>query len=163
MVNFLIIDCPSAYNIILGRPALNTLRAVPSTYHLILRFPTPNGVGEIRGDQLAARECYVSSMKTRKPQEALQVEILYPRDDSTIERGEPTEKLIPIVLDEDHPDKRIYVGSSLSTELVGPLIDFLKHNMDVFAWSHADLEGSTQKWPRTASMLTRTTSLFAKS
>ena len=141
MVNFLIIDCPSAYNIILGRPALNTLRAVPSTYHLILCFPTPNGVGEIRGDQLAARECYVSSMKTRKPQEALQVEILDPRDDSTIERGEPAEKLIPIVLDEDHPDRRVYVGSSLSTELVGPLIDFLKHNMDVFAWSHADLEG----------------------
>ena len=91
MVNFLVIDCPSAYNIILGRPALNTLRVVPSTYHLILCFPTSNGVGEIRGDQIATTECYVSSLKTRKPNEALQVEVLDPRDDAAIERGEPVE------------------------------------------------------------------------
>ena len=87
MVNFLIIDYPSAYNIILGRPALNTLRVVPSTNHLILRFPTPNGVGKIQGEQIATRECYVSSMKTRKPNEALQVEVLDSRDDAAIERG----------------------------------------------------------------------------
>ena len=93
MVNFLVIDCPSAYNIIPGQPALNTLRAVPSTYYLILCFPTPNGVEEIRGDQIAARECYVSSMKTRKPHEALQVEVLDQRDDAAIERGEPVEEL----------------------------------------------------------------------
>ena len=141
MVNFLVIDCPSAYNIILGRPALNTLRAIPSTYHLILRFPTSNVVGEIRGDQIAASECYVSSMKTRKPHEALQVEVLNPRDDAAIERGEPVEELTLVVLDEEHPDGKLYIGSSLSKDLVRHLIDFLKRNMDIFAWSHIDLEG----------------------
>ena len=99
MVNFLVINCPSAYNIILGQPALNTLRVVPSTYHLILHFPTPNGVGEIQGDQIAARECYVSSMKTKKSHEALQIKVLDPRDDATIERGEPVEELTLVVLD----------------------------------------------------------------
>ena len=118
IVNFLVIDCPSAYNIILERPTLNTLRVVPSTYHLILRFPTPNGVGEIRGDQIAARECYVSSMKIRKPHEALQVEVLDLRDDVAIERREPVEELTPIVLDEEHPDIKVYIGSSLSKDLV---------------------------------------------
>ena len=103
MVNFLVLDCPSAYNIILGRPALNALRAVPSTYHLLLRFPTSNGVGEIRGDQVSARECYVASMRAWRPHEALQVEVLDPRDDSTLEKGKPAEELYPVALDESFP------------------------------------------------------------
>jgi hypothetical protein len=39
-VEFLVVDCPSAYNVIIGRPTLNKLRAVTSTYHLLVRFPT---------------------------------------------------------------------------------------------------------------------------
>jgi hypothetical protein len=35
-VNFLVVNCPSAYNAIIGRPTLNRLRAVTSTYHLLL-------------------------------------------------------------------------------------------------------------------------------
>ncbi|KAB2599189.1 hypothetical protein D8674_009460 [Pyrus ussuriensis x Pyrus communis] len=46
------------YNIIFGIPGLNALRAVPSTYHLLLRFPTEAGIGQVRGDQLQAREYY---------------------------------------------------------------------------------------------------------
>ena len=43
-IDFLIVDCPSTYNIILGRPALNRLRAVMSTYHLKVKFPITHGV-----------------------------------------------------------------------------------------------------------------------
>ena len=49
-IDFLIVYCPSTYNIILGRPALNKLRTVTSTYHLKVKFPTAHRVGEIRGD-----------------------------------------------------------------------------------------------------------------
>jgi hypothetical protein len=63
MVDFLVIDRPSAYNAIMGRPALNKLKAVTSTYHLMMKFPTEEGVGVVRGDQLAARKCYNTSMK----------------------------------------------------------------------------------------------------
>jgi len=49
-IDFLIVNCPSTYNIILGRPALNKLKAVTSTYHLKVKFPTAHGIGEIRGD-----------------------------------------------------------------------------------------------------------------
>ena len=102
-------------------------------------------VREIRGDQIAARECYVSSMKTRKPHEALQLKVLDPRDDVTIESGEPVNELTSVVLDEEQPDIKVYIGSSLSKDLVCQLIDFLKRNMDIFAWSHEDLEGIDPK------------------
>jgi hypothetical protein len=61
-VDFLVVNCPSAYNAIIGRPTLNRLRAVTSTYHLLLKFPTEHGIGEVRGDQVAARECYLASL-----------------------------------------------------------------------------------------------------
>jgi hypothetical protein len=63
MVDFLVIDRPSAYNAIVGRLALNKLRAATSTYHLMMKFPTEEGVGVVRGDQLTARRCYNISMK----------------------------------------------------------------------------------------------------
>ncbi|XP_059623044.1 uncharacterized protein LOC132266209 [Cornus florida] len=40
MVDFVVVDCPSSYNIILGRTTLNAMKAITSTYHLLLRFPT---------------------------------------------------------------------------------------------------------------------------
>ena len=49
-VSLLVVDCSSAYNAILGRPTLNTWKAVTSTYHLMIKFLTEYGVGEVRGD-----------------------------------------------------------------------------------------------------------------
>ncbi|KAL0283578.1 UNVERIFIED_CONTAM: hypothetical protein Sangu_2879900 [Sesamum angustifolium] len=46
MVKFLVVDAPSAYNFILGRPSLNSFQAIASTYHIKLKFPTPVGIGE---------------------------------------------------------------------------------------------------------------------
>nr|XP_023900738.1 uncharacterized protein LOC112012591 [Quercus suber] len=58
MVDFLIVDCPSSYNVILGRPTLNRLKAASSTCCLKVKFPTPHEIKEICGDQLLAKECY---------------------------------------------------------------------------------------------------------
>ena len=53
-VTFLVVDCSSAYNGILRRPTLNSWKAATSTYHLMIKFPTEYGIGELRGDQVAA-------------------------------------------------------------------------------------------------------------
>lgn len=56
---FLVVDCPSAYNAILGRPNLVTLEAIPSTIHLALQFYTTSGeIPTIQGNQLVGRDCY---------------------------------------------------------------------------------------------------------
>uniref|UniRef100_A0A2N9HQF1 Retrotransposon gag domain-containing protein n=1 Tax=Fagus sylvatica TaxID=28930 RepID=A0A2N9HQF1_FAGSY len=61
-VDFLVVNCPSAYNAIIERPTLNRLRKVTSTYHLLIKFPTEHGIGEVRRDQIATRECYLTSL-----------------------------------------------------------------------------------------------------
>jgi hypothetical protein len=63
MVKFLIIDRVSAYNAIIGRTALNYLKAVTSTPHLSMKFPTEEGVGVVKEDQKEARSCYNLSLK----------------------------------------------------------------------------------------------------
>ncbi|XP_065629979.1 uncharacterized protein LOC136067698 [Quercus suber] len=44
-VNFLVVDCSSSYNAIIGRPTLNRWKAITSTYHLLVKFPTEHGIG----------------------------------------------------------------------------------------------------------------------
>ncbi|KAM1376544.1 hypothetical protein ACFX2F_038269 [Malus domestica] len=61
--NFLVVDCPTTYNVIFGRTGINDLKAMVSTYMLLMKFPTPYGNGYIRGDQLSARSCYNTSVK----------------------------------------------------------------------------------------------------
>ncbi|KAL2243756.1 UNVERIFIED_CONTAM: hypothetical protein Sindi_0493600 [Sesamum indicum] len=58
MVKFLVVDTSFTYNVILGRPGLNSFRAVISTYHMKMKFPTEYGIGEVSCDQKKARKCY---------------------------------------------------------------------------------------------------------
>ena len=53
-LDFLVIDCPPSYNVIIGRPTLNEWKATTSTYCLKVKFPTDNGVGDVKGDQVLA-------------------------------------------------------------------------------------------------------------
>ena len=79
-IKFLIVDAPSAYNMLLGRPSLSAIRAIPSAYHIVVKFPTENGVGMVRGDQRVARECYLTSMK-HKAIDSIHVDELDMRDE----------------------------------------------------------------------------------
>jgi len=56
--NFLVVDSPSSCNVIIRRPTFNCWNAPTSTYCLKVKFPMEQGVGEIKGDQVLARECY---------------------------------------------------------------------------------------------------------
>ena len=61
-VNFLIVDCSSSYNAIIGRPNLNNWKVVTSTYHLSVKFPIKYGVRQVQEDQLAVREYYLAML-----------------------------------------------------------------------------------------------------
>ncbi|KAK3002092.1 hypothetical protein RJ639_021794 [Escallonia herrerae] len=91
MLDFVVVKVPSAYNAILGRPTLNQLQAIVSTYHLKMKFPTEHEIGEVKGDHTTARQCYVTSCRS-KYKEALIIEDL--REETKIQRGEPIEDLV---------------------------------------------------------------------
>ena len=135
---FLIVDAPSAYNMLLGRPSLNGIKAIPSAYHLIIKFPTVNGVGIVRGDQRVARECYTASMK-QQAVDNVNVGELDMRDE-VLTRPKPSEELEPVTLDDD-PEHLTYIGSKLAKDLKGLLTQFLRQKRDIFAWKQADMGG----------------------
>ena len=64
---FFVLNTYSPYNAILGRPWLHRMGAVPSTLHQWLRFPAPQGIMEIMGDQLAVKQCLVAAVKQMAP------------------------------------------------------------------------------------------------
>ena len=122
-VRFLIVDAPSSYNMLLGTSFLNTIKAIPFAYHMVIKCPTTNGVGMVQGDQRVAKECYSASMK-QKAVDSIYVDELDMRDEVRT-RPEPLEELEHIQLD-DHPEHLTYVGSKLVEDLRSPLIRFLK-------------------------------------
>ena len=63
LANFLVVDALSTINGIIGRPLLKALNTTTSIYHLTMKFPTAEGIGEVRGDQYDSRECYKKSLQ----------------------------------------------------------------------------------------------------
>ena len=112
-IKFLIVNAPSAYNMLLGRPSLNAIKAIPCAYHMVVKFPTDNGVGMVRGDQRVARECYLASMK-QKAINSIHMDELDMRDELNT-RPMPLEELEPIQLDYQ-PEHLAYIISKLAED-----------------------------------------------
>ncbi|GAV87094.1 hypothetical protein CFOL_v3_30520 [Cephalotus follicularis] len=72
-MTFLVVDTPSPYNAIVGRPGLYLMEAIVSTRHLLMKFPTRFGVGEVRGDQQVARQCYKIAISDKGKDKALPI------------------------------------------------------------------------------------------
>uniref|UniRef100_A0A2N9F8W7 Integrase catalytic domain-containing protein n=1 Tax=Fagus sylvatica TaxID=28930 RepID=A0A2N9F8W7_FAGSY len=115
---FFVLNAFSPYNAILGRPWLHRMGAVPSTLHQRLRFPTPQGVMEIRGDQLNGED-----REERHPQEKC------------------VEKLVPVTIAEGESQRQFLIGDSLSEEHKSQLLALLDKYQDVFAWTPYEAPG----------------------
>ena len=133
-VNFLVVDCSSSYNAIIGRPTLNSWKAVTSTYHLSIKFPIEHGVGQVQGDQLAARECYLAMLAMDEQVQTMNIE-----EKRVV--AEPIKTLEDISLDENNPKRYTRVIADLEENIKKDLVRFLKKNIDVFSWSHEDMSG----------------------
>ncbi|GKB99068.1 reverse transcriptase domain-containing protein, partial [Tanacetum coccineum] len=50
VVEFMVVQAPSPYNAILGRPGMKKLGAIASTIHALIKFPIQSGITTVRGD-----------------------------------------------------------------------------------------------------------------
>uniref|UniRef100_A0A2N9I089 Reverse transcriptase domain-containing protein n=1 Tax=Fagus sylvatica TaxID=28930 RepID=A0A2N9I089_FAGSY len=67
---FIVVQASSPYNAIMGRDWLHRMKAIPSTLHQKLRFPTAEGIMELNGDQVAAKQCVLTATKKKVVKDA---------------------------------------------------------------------------------------------
>ena len=100
-----------------------------STYCLKVKFPTDKGVGEVKGDQVLARECYQAMLAAKENHTWIIEE----------KEGDKVEALEIVELFEGEASRTTRIGMTLSPEIRTNLVQFLKENLDVFEWSHEDM------------------------
>ncbi|GKA64610.1 reverse transcriptase domain-containing protein [Tanacetum coccineum] len=137
-IKFLVIRAPSPYNIILGRPGLKALHAIPSTIHSMVRFPTPKGIATLVTRSTIIAECRLREEK----------QILTEKQPEVHETGQPDEGADlteQILVNPYFPDQIITIGGRLSPDCKNQLKTLLINNMEVFAWEPSDMTGVPRK------------------
>ncbi|KAI3451426.1 hypothetical protein Pfo_008091, partial [Paulownia fortunei] len=105
-------------------------------------------IGEVEGDQCSARRCYVEAVRKAEQKKAkreqstegeppLKVmkrsEAERPSDEQ--EHVMPNEELINIELIPGDETRTTRIGTQLSQELTDGMTQFLRNNIDIFAWN----------------------------
>ncbi|VFQ75007.1 unnamed protein product [Cuscuta campestris] len=138
-MRFIVVDIKCVHNAILGRPGINKVGAVISMPHLCMRFHTPGGVGEVRGDQRNARECYARAIKKMtKGVNVISQEIT---KGETREKLEPEAETVEIELHPGDSSRMVRIGANLPEDLKAEITRVLQEYAGIFAWSVADMPG----------------------
>ncbi|KAK6140854.1 hypothetical protein DH2020_025386 [Rehmannia glutinosa] len=154
MVTFLVVDSYSTYNVIIGRPALNSFQAIVATFHMKLKFVVGDGVGEVLGNAQVARKCYVKAVRKGEQKKFKRKVVEMDKETKPIKIGKkerkndpdllsvrPEEELMMVELTPGDPSKVVKIGTKLGSELTKGIMGFLRENMDIFARSSGDLKG----------------------
>ena len=81
-----------------------------------------------------ARECYLTSLRVEGQNQTMTIE-----ERKTL--VEPSEELNMISLEEEYPGKTTRIGANLPPHVKKLVVQIIKDNKDVFAWSHEDMPG----------------------
>ncbi|PWA95935.1 hypothetical protein CTI12_AA044710 [Artemisia annua] len=122
-MKFAVVRSPSPYNIILGRSGIKKLRAIPSTIHSMMKFPTPRGISTLVTRSVIISEC-------RKLEETFllekETEIETPPVAVVMDEATKTEE---ILVHPAYPDQLVTIGKNFSKEGRGQLITLLKNSL----------------------------------
>ena len=146
-VDFIVVDAYSPYTIIMARPWLHTLGAVSSTLHQKVKYPSECQVKEILGSQSTTRQCMMAAILHRPEIESSasverslqQLKTLALPIDRRVEEAK-CENLENVVIGDD-PEKFFQVETQLPPQEKEKLVEFLKRNIDVFAWDAYETPG----------------------
>ncbi|VFQ87943.1 unnamed protein product [Cuscuta campestris] len=137
-MRFVVVNINCVHNAILGRPGINKVLGVISMALLCMKFYTPGGIGQVRGDQKKARHCYLEAVKKMTKAFERVTLVSQEEDRSKLEPGDETEQ---IVLREAFPERMVRIGRDLPRGLRDEIISVLREYADIFAWSVADMPG----------------------
>ncbi|VFQ87135.1 unnamed protein product [Cuscuta campestris] len=138
-MRFIVVDIKCVHNAILGRPGINKVGAVISMPHLCMKFHTPCGVGEVKGDQRNARECYARAVKKMtKGVNVISQEIT---KGETREKLEPEAETVEIELHPGDSSRMVRIGANLPEDLKAEITRVLQEYAGIFAWSMTDMPG----------------------
>ncbi|GJW23187.1 reverse transcriptase domain-containing protein [Tanacetum coccineum] len=101
-MKFTVIRAPSPYNVILGRTGLRALRAIPSTIHAMMKFPTPRGIATLVTKSVIISEC--RRLEKRQVSEEKKKEEVDARPVNTAEE---------VLVNRAFPDQLIGIGGGL--------------------------------------------------
>ncbi|KAJ3698137.1 hypothetical protein LUZ61_001842 [Rhynchospora tenuis] len=134
-IKFIVVNAPSAYNAILGRKSLNSIGAIASTKHLMIKFPTKEGVGVSRGEQQLSRECYQVALGNHVAQIEKEAVIKRTKPPGS---GGPVEEVEEVELG---PGIVTKIGTTLNLEDRELVKTCLKRNADVFVEEGGKMPG----------------------
>ena len=100
-----------------------------------MKLPTLHGIGEICRDQLLAQDHYQAMLAFRE-------------NHTWVVEEEPKkhlQELEDVNLIEGDTTKVTKIGGGLDSTLKDKIVDFLKQNLDIFAWTHEDMPGINNK------------------
>ena len=70
----------------------------------MIKFPTEYGIGKLRGDQVATRECYIAMLEMEDHQQTMCI-----GEQRTMVK--PVEELEEVILDESRPGRTTRMGT----------------------------------------------------
>ncbi|KAM1807676.1 hypothetical protein ACFX11_030651 [Malus domestica] len=128
--NFLVVDCPTAYNVICGHTSINDLKAMQQ--HLSLPKETLSIHDQVikTSPDKANLDLHGGNSQPNDPQ-----------DDTFTQQSQLAEELEKIFIPKDYSDHMVKIGTTLSPLIRLALISFLQENTEVFAWSYEDMLG----------------------
>ena len=91
------------------------------TYHLMIKFPTEYGVGEVHKDQVATRECYIALLEMDDHLQTISIE-----KQQTV--AEPIEGLEKILLDNFRLERTTRISTLASLLVCQAFTMFLREN-----------------------------------
>ncbi|GKV39547.1 hypothetical protein SLEP1_g47305 [Rubroshorea leprosula] len=118
-VNFLVVKMELAFNAILGRATLCELKAVISQPHLYMKFPTPQGT--------------------------MSISDIEHRPEGVEQKAKSVEPVDTVPLNPDVPERTVKIGTKLTEKERAELLEFLRDNQDVFAWTTDEMPGILAK------------------
>jgi len=140
-IRYLVVNSPSAYNILLCRPALNRIGAVASTRHMKMKLsPLEGTMITIKSNQKETKKCYENSLKTKIGVLAVTTQPLREEGVTRTEiaqerRPEPAEDMLEREID----GKKFKLGKSLGQETQDQIAEVIARHLDAFAWFDSDM------------------------